>query len=134
MNYKTTIRVPIYDTSLKIILSDNISQYSSGDPDDYSGKMQAFISMDKHTGNVTMHFEEFEPRVIVHESVHAANRILLNKGIIADFDNDEAQAYLVDWIFDQCDRFITKCLRKEETMLAQMEEALIAPISSVEQL
>lgn len=39
---------------------------------------------------------------LVHESVHAANMILDHKGIPMSLENDESQAYLVEWIFENC--------------------------------
>ena len=43
---------------------------------------------------------------LVHESVHAANMILDHKGIPMTLENDESQAYLVEWIFENCLRFL----------------------------
>jgi hypothetical protein len=39
---------------------------------------------------------------LVHESVHAANLILDFKGIPISLENDETQAYLIEWIFENC--------------------------------
>lgn len=39
---------------------------------------------------------------LVHECVHAANMILDHKGIPMSLENDESQAYLVEWIFENC--------------------------------
>ena len=36
---------------------------------------------------------------LVHESVHAANFIMINAGIKVDGSNDELAAYLTEWIF-----------------------------------
>jgi hypothetical protein len=39
---------------------------------------------------------------LVHECVHAANMILDHKGIPMSLENDESQAYLVEWLFENC--------------------------------
>lgn len=39
---------------------------------------------------------------LTHESVHAANVLFTTRGQEIDAVNDEAQAYLVQWIFGQC--------------------------------
>lgn len=39
---------------------------------------------------------------LVHECVHAANIIFQVRGHKISTDNDEAQAYLVQWIFSAC--------------------------------
>lgn len=44
--------------------------------------------------------------VIAHEVTHMVDMILGDRGVIADFVNDEAAAYLSEWITDQAYRFI----------------------------
>lgn len=39
--------------------------------------------------------------VIVHESVHLANKILKDRGYKFDPEDDEPLAYLVDWIYEK---------------------------------
>jgi hypothetical protein len=39
---------------------------------------------------------------LVHECVHAANMVLDHKGIPMNLENDESQAYLVEWLFENC--------------------------------
>ena len=38
---------------------------------------------------------------LVHECTHAANYTLHHIGHKADFENDEVQAHLIDWIFNK---------------------------------
>ena len=42
---------------------------------------------------------------LVHECIHAAGAILDSRGVLADWNNDEALAYLVQWIFNQGSKF-----------------------------
>lgn len=46
--------------------------------------------------------------LIVHECVHLTNDIL--KGVRAglDVNNDEPQAYLTQWLFEQCEEFLNE--------------------------
>jgi hypothetical protein len=46
---------------------------------------------------------------LVHECVHAANFLFFTRGQELTAKNDEAQAYLVQWIFAQC----LACLKKK---------------------
>lgn len=39
---------------------------------------------------------------LLHESVHAANVLLDYKGVAITYKNDEAQAYLIQWVFKNC--------------------------------
>lgn len=43
-----------------------------------------------------------EPGTLAHEAVHSANYMLDRAGVKMSFENDEAQAYLVGHIVDQC--------------------------------
>jgi hypothetical protein len=36
--------------------------------------------------------------VIVHESVHVIGRVFRDRGVVADYNNDEVFAYYVGWI------------------------------------
>ena len=46
--------------------------------------------------------------VIAHEAIHATNAIFSERGVVADFYNDEPYAYLIKWIVDQVHKFIQK--------------------------
>jgi hypothetical protein len=43
-----------------------------------------------------------------HEAVHAANFVLGSRGVVVSAKDDEAQAYLVQWIFDHCYKLVKK--------------------------
>lgn len=45
-----------------------------------------------------IHSKSIAVSVIAHEAVHAASFILGGMGVVADFDNDEMQAYIVQHI------------------------------------
>lgn len=42
---------------------------------------------------------------LAHESFHLSNMILESKGAIATFDNDEPQAYLLQYLFNKGSKF-----------------------------
>jgi len=52
--------------------------------------------------------DQGETTYLVHESVHAAHRIMYARGLSPDCLNDEAEAYLVAWIFKKCNDYIKK--------------------------
>lgn len=39
--------------------------------------------------------------LIAHEVVHLVNMIMADRGFKPDFNNDEAQAYLTEWVTEQ---------------------------------
>lgn len=44
--------------------------------------------------------------VIAHECLHAVNFIFMNKGLIYDLNNDEPATYLIQWLVDECHKFL----------------------------
>ena len=46
---------------------------------------------------------------LCHESLHATNILFETRGQKISTKNDEAQAYMIQWIFDSC----RKCLNKK---------------------
>ena len=55
-------------------------------------------------------FNEKNFEYLVHECVHAANFLFALRGQELTAKNDEAQAYLVQWIFSQC----ISCLKRKK--------------------
>jgi hypothetical protein len=43
---------------------------------------------------------------IVHEAVHIVNMLFQKKGIYYDLDNDEIQAYMVEYIFNEIKKIL----------------------------
>jgi hypothetical protein len=41
---------------------------------------------------------------LAHECVHAAKFLFKQKGVISSNENDEPLAYLVQWIFENCEK------------------------------
>ncbi len=44
--------------------------------------------------------------IIAHESVHIKNKIFNHCHVELDINNDEPEAYLLDWIVEQCHKFL----------------------------
>lgn len=74
--------------------------------DGYYGITYAVQKGSDNKGGVLIRFadskEALEPWNVSHEAVHAAAIICQYVGIIADWDNDEAFAYLVTWVTKCC--------------------------------
>jgi hypothetical protein len=107
---KTTIDIPIYQCKLTIILDKDLS---------YVEKKYGTKSLSDY-GAVTLD-EELEQRHflvaftdathlsnIAHEIVHLKNAIYLACAMEVDRHNDEPEAYLTGWLFDQINNFLNK--------------------------
>jgi hypothetical protein len=51
-------------------------------------------------------FESNNNSLIAHEIVHLVNYIFLDTGVKLDLINDEAQAYLTGWLFEEIENFL----------------------------
>jgi hypothetical protein len=70
----------------------------------------------RHDGDVFIWVEDVSnPEGIselCHESVHAANMTLGARGVSVSAEDDEAQAYLVQWIFHNCYKIAKRKLKR----------------------
>lgn len=57
--------------------------------------------------------EPYKEGYVAHEILHTTNRILGLRGIIADFDNDEAQTYLDGWITDKYYEYLSEMTKEK---------------------
>lgn len=105
------IEIPIFFGTLQIVVTNNFKKavkklkINIGDyeVDNYS----AFTYKDSRN-NVDLYrvfiTKGVKTSVVVHESVHIVNFIFKNTGIELSLTNDETQAYLTGWIFEQIDK------------------------------
>ena len=106
---KTIIDIPIYQCKLTIILDKDLSyienKYVTKSLSDYGA-----ITMrvpDKFSEYI-MAFEYSDGTIIAHEIVHLKNYIYQDKGIELDRFNDESEAYLTGWLFEQIETILNK--------------------------
>ena len=106
---KTTIDIPIYQCKLTIILDKDLSyvekKYRTKSLSDYGA---VTMRVPNKFSEYVMAFEYSDGTIIAHEIVHLKNYIYQDKYIKLDKHNDEHEAYLVGWLFDQIDNFLNK--------------------------
>jgi hypothetical protein len=118
--FKKALKVPMYDGYFIIIFSndlDRVCRFTKADPEEvgyiFGNYMTKFKYRGCQAGAVVYNF--WRPRtkvtlgVLVHEINHAANKLLLNRGVDADFLNDEGESYLKTWMGDEVEKFMIKC-------------------------
>jgi len=61
-------------------------------------------------GNIYVGFllQEFKLKYIVHEVIHVVNRIFKRSSVKLNIKNDETQAYLTSWLFEEINKIIVK--------------------------
>lgn len=88
---KHRIYIPIFDHYIHLYLVDKIEECS------------AYVDVSQENKSLAVVFQETQihPDLIVHEVVHLVNRIFHFKGVKLDAENDETQAYLTEYIFNE---------------------------------
>jgi hypothetical protein len=118
--FKKAVKIPMYDGYFVIIFSDDLEKVcniTKADSQEVGYLFGNFITGFKHRGSqaFAIVFNFWRPKtkitlgVFMHEINHAANKLLLNRGVDPDFENDEAECYLKTWMGDEVEKFMKKC-------------------------
>lgn len=111
------VKIPIYGGSMLLILDESKewqsvnARYSKYLKPKADSSFYAFyfpITENGCTQYAVAFKEKPSNKVIAHETVHLVNAIMDGRGIDHSFDNDEAQAYLTGWVFEQIEKFFNK--------------------------
>jgi len=101
------INIPIYCCKLTIVLDKNLSyveeKYKTKSLKDFGA---ATLKNESKYRDYIVAFEYVSGSIIAHEIVHIINLIYLDCGIELDRINDENQAYLTGWLFDEIYNFL----------------------------
>lgn len=109
--------VPLYRGGLHVCIGHNLNdvQEAAGFPlnPDKANQPEEFgaacfeADQDGSYGVFMLFRPDASPGFVAHEAVHAANYIMAHKGLRADLNNDEPQAYLTEWVVDQVHHALT---------------------------
>lgn len=117
-----TIQVPIWDTKIQIVLSNDTEKIEKKFPEikwDYlyarsihgalNGFTCFFIVLNLHN-----EYKKIRHGIIAHEALHITNYIMELCSVDGDLNNDEPLTYTLSWITDQVYKFLQqKDLLKE---------------------
>ena len=109
------VEVPIYRGYFVIILTNSQKKVVKYLPE-FKGRVYAHSWFATYRGQqgfyIVLNFDnevrKIKHGVITHEAIHTAHFIATERGIEPDFSNDEAIAYLGEWITDSVYKFIQK--------------------------
>lgn len=105
------IKIPIYQGTLIIIETDDLSEVSNKYNTPDLSKYGAVTLKDENEYRhyiVAFESDSFSNSLIAHEVVHLINYIFLDCGVELDRVNDEPQAYLTGWLFKKIEKFFKK--------------------------
>lgn len=102
------IKIPIYRCTLTIILDKDLSyvekKYKTKSLEDFGA---VTLENKNHPRHYVVAFTDATHLSnIVHEIVHIKNYIYLACAMNSDVINDEPEAYLSGWLFDQINNFL----------------------------
>ena len=104
---KKTIKIPIYLGKLTIIFDKDLSyvqnKYKTRSLENYGA---VTLKDESKYREYIVAFESKDYSLIAHEIVHVINYIYLDCGIELDRVNDENQAYLTGWLFEEIEKII----------------------------
>jgi hypothetical protein len=113
--YIKKVKIPVFRTSLWIIISSNM--YKAGETiEDLSTEKLELNSVLAYTYAYTQESGKYrilvflkpttKPGTIAHEALHVTSFVNQWHGVKPSFANDEAQAYLLDWVVTACHKAI----------------------------
>lgn len=107
---KKIIPIPIYYNELVIIKCEDLNEvaikYKLGDVSKFGAFVFTANNKNGHTQYIVAFDNNADGSLIAHECVHLVNEIYIDRGIQLDRQNDEPQAYLMGWLFEQCEKFL----------------------------
>lgn len=109
-------KIPLYGGLLITLLSNDNGRVDKQIPFRDNPVLYAHSYLDKYKNTqgyyLVLNFNSGHGKMthgtIAHEAIHIADFLLYDRGVVADFMNDEPVAYLVDWIVTQTYKFIKK--------------------------
>lgn len=103
------IKIPIYDATLCIVDSKNVSKAlieikGNASDDDSSYSSYLFYDHENTPANwwLCIDFKDLDMGVLVHELFHATHRILEYFDVKFTSENHEPFAYLMEYLFNEC--------------------------------
>ena len=102
--------LPIYDFKVEVAVFDNLKEAQDKFPDFIDESTKACTVEYFKTPKVKIIVPSYKYSSMVHELEHAKNIVWKVKGYKPQEDNDEVDAYLLEYLYDKIDKIIRKHL------------------------
>lgn len=100
--------VPIYDFKVEVTVFDNLSEIKEKYPEFMTPGTKACTVEYFSCSKVKLIVPSYNYASMVHELEHAKNLIWKAKGYKPQEDNDEPDAYLIEYLYDKVDKIIRR--------------------------
>jgi hypothetical protein len=130
MTHNKTYRytIPIFYVNIKVVVGDTMQDilqnkiFTKEDKDLYNKDTAALAFTQKDTIYIAVPAGKDDVQYLVHEIVHAKNFLYKMRGMSIDVNNDENEAYIVQYIYNKCEdakrkfaKFVSKQRENETT-------------------
>lgn len=115
--YIKKIKIPIYSAILKIIITDDpeYKDVNKKFKTRANANYDAFTFTDIENGDFCIVVApDTTNSTVCHECVHLTNYVFKYYGVKLDLKNDESQAYLTGWFFDNIESTMKKYNRDNQ--------------------
>lgn len=103
---KKTIKIPLYQGEVTLIKTDDLKEVEKKYKTQSLHGYDACVLRDGHSQYIIAFTNNIRVGIIAHEALHLIGYIYEDIGAILDVKNDEPQCYLLEWIVDECHKFI----------------------------
>jgi hypothetical protein len=102
--------VPIYDFKIEVAVFDSLKEAQAKFPEFMAEGTKACTVEYFHAAKVKLIVPSYRYSTVVHELEHTKNLLWKSKGHKPQEDNDEVDAYLIEYLYDKVDKIIRKHL------------------------
>lgn len=107
---ETNFIVPIYDFKVEVCVFDDLKEVQKKYPEFMTEGTKACTVEYFNASKVKVIVPTYKYSSVIHELEHAKNLIWKAKGYKSDINNDEVDAYLLEYLYDKVDKIIKKHL------------------------
>lgn len=105
---KKIIKVPIFEFKLRVVVFDDTKEAIEWCPEWFKEGYSALTLEHIDCSKATIIIPSKYYGSTVHELEHVKNLIFKAKGIKPDINNDEVDAYLIGWLYEQVDKIVKR--------------------------
>ena len=109
---KKKVKIPIFHGEILMIQTENYEYIEKNYAAKgyslfgYDGAVMEQVADNGYVRYIVWFDEGVTHKVVVHEALHLLHHIFKHRGIEYSMENDEHAAYMLEWIFEQCDNFL----------------------------
>ena len=110
MGVTKKLKIPLYGSTLKIIQTNNFNKVEKQHGLENLHGIDAFAFRKYRKNGSAKYYLVFgknvKPGYIAHEALHLVGLIYEDINAVLEYENDEPQCYLIEWIVEKCHKHL----------------------------